>query len=404
MIARVLSFAAALALVAAPIAHAAPSPEPAGGVLSVGERDPLAFLFVAPTGKAGSTTSSEHIRVLSALVTEHTDLALAPLDSALVADCRGRLACFARKVSAERTADVAPRLLLVVSSLPAGPGADRLSLVLVDLERAEAVDRDATRTEDGWEDELEARTAEAAILARPRTVTVEGEDAARRALEASFTTELREALERVGRWAPYGVIELVTERAGLAIELDGATIGITRAGSTRITGVRPGRRALRLTGPRLAPWTSQVDVERGRDARVTPTLTLEGTTPIAARGLFWTGVGATLAGAAITTVALAAHDGGVELLCVGTQAERCTTGRAFQTVGYAPGDAPAFTDANPPGLLVGPLGYSLAAAGVTWALSSLWFHDPERFPWLELVVGAALGAAVYGTSAALGSP
>lgn len=376
---------------------------PLGGVISVVERDPLAFLLVAPTGRVGSTTSSELIRVLSALVEAHTDLRLAPLDSALVADCRGRLACFARKVFGERTAGDTPRLLAVLSSLSEGRAADRLSLILVDLERAEAVARERSKSEEGWEDELEAETAEAAILARPRAASVEGEDAARRYLEGLFEAELRTAFERAGRWAPYGAIELDTERAGLAIELDGATIGITRAGATRITGVRPGRRVLGLVGPDVEPWSTELSIERGALTRVEPSLARV-TAPVLTRGLFWTGVVAATAGIAVTTVALAAHDGSVELLCVGARAEGCETGRAFQTVGHSPSDAPTFGDVNPPGVLVGPLGYSLATAGVTWAVSSLLFHDPERLPWLELVVGAALGAAAYGASAALGAP
>jgi hypothetical protein len=50
------------------------------------------------------------------------------------------------------------------------------------------------------------------------------------------------------------------------------------------------------------------------------------------------------------------------------------------------------------GALLGlPLGYSLAGAGVAWALGA-WLGD-EEIPWLEALIGLGIGVVAYGTSA-----
>src|SRR5262245_30997960 len=160
-------------------------------VLSI--RKPISFLLITPTGNIGSTSSSEIIRIVSELMTHHTDLEVAQLDPALVGDCKGRLACFVRKLGAERRSESAPSMMLVLSILTQEGATDRLSVALVDVLRAQELEIEANKTEDDWETELEARIFESAVLARPKLATLANEEETRSFLRSLFEADLQRA-------------------------------------------------------------------------------------------------------------------------------------------------------------------------------------------------------------------
>jgi PEGA domain-containing protein len=372
-------------------------------VLSEG-RKPLAFILSTPSGAAGTTSSSDIIRIVTDLLAKHTSLKMNEIDAAQVADCKGRIGCFVTKIGASSGRKDAPELLLVISKLTQAGAPDRISATLVDATRALEVVQEVSRRDEDWETELEARIFESAVLVRPRFATLKDRAETEKYLEDLFTRELRGPFESRSAWEPYGSIQIDGVEPGIAIALDGTTVGETRPGSTHIVSVLGGPRKIELTSPKFQPFATEVVVERGRTAEVKAHL--ETTSASSYSGLrtalFWTGTGVAIAGAAITAVAIARQNGDVSTFCVSRSDSSCKESKAFATVGYNPSAAPSFENkVNPPGILLAPLGYSLLGAGATWALTTLLLDRPDEPPWLELGIGFAVGAAAYGMSAIL---
>jgi hypothetical protein len=81
---------------------------------------------------------------------------------------------------------------------------------------------------------------------------------------------------------------------------------------------------------------------------------------------------------------------------------------ANRVIGACPGGCPGgFVsfgegDGTSSGVLIAPLGYSIALSGGFWALSSYFVPHTRATPWLELGLGLLLGAGAYALSAAAG--
>lgn len=387
------ALAAVLSLLLAQAGPAAGST--ANEAIVLGEKKPIGFLLITPTGNVASTSSSELIRIVSAQLTEHTDLRAAIIEPAAVAECRGRVACFASKSGSEA------RLLLVLSNLT-GSGADRLTVLLIDTDAARRIADETPRDTEDFDLELEARINDGAVLARPKWVALANEGETRNYLRRLFESELKAGFERTGNWEPYGSIELIVEHEAMGIELDGAAIGTTRPGRTTILHVTPGKRSLRLTHPSFEPYSGEANVERGSTVQLTPELVAEaGLAPALRTGMFWTGLGLAATGTALTAIAVARQSSSVKSYCIEGVDPGCSAGRSFQRADYDPDRAPTFEDdVNPGGLLLAPAGYSLIAAGGSWALLSALFEGDTRAPWIELAAGLAIGGLSYGLSAA----
>src|SRR5262245_27772195 len=152
----------------------------------LGEKKTINFLLITPTGNVASTSSSELIRLVSALLTEHTDLAPAIIDPAQVAECKGRIACIVPKTRGEA------RLLLVLSNLTGSGVADRLSVLLVDIEAAQRIVDETPRDVEDFEIELEARINDRAVLARPKWAALANGEETRGFLDRLFAGSLRD--------------------------------------------------------------------------------------------------------------------------------------------------------------------------------------------------------------------
>jgi hypothetical protein len=113
--------------------------------------------------------------------------------------------------------------------------------------------------------------------------------------------------------------------------------------------------------------------------------------------VFWSGVGAAVAGASIVAIAIAKHNGDVETTCFAVPGNGCKSGSQFETVHYDPSS----TDVNPSGILLAPLGYSIFGAGATWSLGTLLLGEGDDVPWIPLAAGIAVGVVAYGLSAIL---
>jgi hypothetical protein len=392
--------------------------------LNLSERKPLAFLLITPSGQVGSTASTEIIRTLSELVVKHTNLLLREVDSQSVADCKGLLGCFVGKVRPDydrqsmmlgsggfapysehlerlkREKKEYPQLLLVLSNLTIPGQADRLTVIMVDTDRALELSQEVSHDAEGWERDLEARINQNAVLAKPKWEPLKSEEETRRYLDRVFADDLRRAFQRTENWEPYGGVEIDLASADVSIEIDGTTLGTTNSGITKINGVTPGRRTVKLSNALYKPYATELVIERGQTARLSPTLELapQQTASTLRTVLFWSGVGVAGVGAGISAVAIARHNGNVRTYCL----TPCNAGQMFETVGYDPGNAPTFevNTVNPHGLLLLPFGYSVFAAGAVWALSTLLFDRESEIPWIELTAGIVVGAAAYGISAA----
>jgi hypothetical protein len=404
-------------------------PGPAGEQdIALLKRAPLAFLLFTPTGEGGVTGSSALIRAVNQLVEANTDLFVTQLDPSEAAECAGRLACMARKARpdydrlqyelgngqlapySEHQAYVAkkkityPQYLLVVSNITGGER-DRLGVTLLDTDAALAAAHVLDPARPGAAQELEVRLRQEAVLGEPQWGEVSGPEEAERFLASVFVNHLRRRLDDAGHWKPYGTVELITAQPGLTVTWDGEAVAVTQGAPVRLLGVRAGDHTLTLTHPELRVYETPVAVTRDGVTQLRPVLTpaVDPTAQALRRGLLYGGLGLVAAGGAVTAVALARQDASVVTYCPAFEgaAPPCSGG-GFTSSGYDPARAPGFgAEVNPSGVLMAPLGYSLAATGAVWSLGTLLFGDDDHIPWLQAVAGVAAGGISYGLSHAL---
>lgn len=418
---RVGSLVVAAAIMASPIAEAQAPTE-----LTVGTRRPFAFLLGTPTGEGGRTSSSEIIRTVSDILRADTNLELELLDSSLMRACRGRLVCLTLKarqdydreallradgeplpfrahVRAMRERGTAyPKYLFVLSNVTIAGQADRMSAVLVNTDLALAYYHEAERDAPDWEDAVEAKINVAAVVSPPARAEVAGPAEAQAFLRELFEQKLVQAFEATGNWRPYGEVELRGAPADAIVYLDGAPLGATGPERTRLRQVDPGRRALRLEHPGHLPFSSEVVVRRGEVADLSVTMVAREveTSALPRQVTLWTGAAMVVAGVGLSIYGATKPQSDLRTVCI--EPTECTDGRRFITFGYDPEqDDPRAI--NPSGVMIVPLGYSLAGAGATFSLGAL-LTDEGDLPWISWVAGAAVGALAYGVSAAVAGP
>lgn len=399
------------------------------GEIALQNRRPLGFMIFTPGGDAGTTRSSEIIRWVGALFDEHTDFRLERRDAEEAVECAGRLGCLAELVRADYQREslrresgayapyaehlrvlkekkvVYAQYLLIVSKV-ADEDVDRVSLTLLDTDAALEVLHAADRRKDNWRQVAEAKIAQVAPVAKESSVEAKSEDEARRFIEERFRSDLRRRFEDDGHWEPYGTVELESPLAGVAIKLDGTTVGTTRAGQTRLRNVTQGAHQLGFEHPEFRPDERTIEVKRREVyAHKVDLIPLASTSGTVRSVTLWTGAGIAAAGLGVLAWALAVRDPDVVTYCpVVTGSTECG-GSRFITTGYSPDAAPTFDeDVNPPGLMIAPLGLGLVGMGATWALGTLLFGAEEDLPWPQIVAGVLVGGAVYGASALLNGP
>lgn len=396
-------------------------------VISVQQRSPMAFLLVTPSGASGRIRSSEFIDTLSQLVQRHTDFFLQSLDADAAAACEGRLACITRlaRPDYERlqyelgNGQMAPyeehlaylkkkkasyaKLLMVLSNITGGQE-DRMSLTVVDTDQVlralHTHDEDAPDAAN----QLAVHIRKSCLLAEPIWGAAQTIDEARAFLQDNFSNHLRRGLEASGHWEAQGSIELRTTEGGHAIRLDGTTVGTTVPGLTKIVGVSPGSHQIVLSRSDIAQWSGDVNVQRRVPSTLTPTLVSQdqGGAHTVRQVVMWTGVGLAVAGTTLGAVALARQDSTVATFCPTVDGNSACGGSAFISAGYDPSSAPTFgNELNPNGVLIGPLGYSLALTGAAWSLGTWLLGDGDDLPWWQVGAGLVLGATAYGISHAL---
>lgn len=398
------------------------------GTIVLQERVPLAFFLSTPTGDAAQTRTSDLIRLVDDLFQRETNFALVPFDASVVTECRGRLGCLTTKARrdyqrsdlVQANGAVVPyrehvrrlrrdrtpyaRYLLVLANVSVAGEADRLSAVLVDTDRALEVLHHAPQDRPDWQDEAEAQLNEVALAAPPARAQVRGPEETRAFLDVLLYERLKPTLEQNGHWRPYGRIELSGTAPGVAVLVDGDTVGTTAPDRTSIDRVTPGTRVLELSHPDYAPFSADVGVVRGETSALEVQLTplSRDIAPAVRTATMWSGAALAVAGAALAGWALVRQDGEVGSVCFRDPGGLCRSGSSFQSFGYDPGAADPRA-IHPGGVLVAPLGLGLAGAGATLGVGALLTAEDE-IPWLPVLVGVGVGVLTYGLAAALDGP
>ena len=358
------------------------------------ERRPLAVHL------GGAALTEGHraalLAALGRMVEANTSLRVVLVD-ALPAAAEGSQRC-AKQSTFRCWADVlrgdlteAAPLLFLANGIALEGDRLRVAAFLMDLGAARALLEGRTGEE---AEELEAQLYDRAITSSVRAVRIGDSAALAKELEEMLTLDLAQRLEAAGCAYPNGRVIVEADSPGLQIELEGLPVGFSATEPTVIDGVREGQRALSVQDPKGGgpAWTQALAITRGGEVRVRPVLGLSEPSD-SRRVVFWSGIGVGTLGLGILAYSLLASPKATELdVCV--VCEGGATGRFARTSDF-------WSEAGAPsGPLVGPLGYSLAAAGGTTALTSL-LGAPEDFPWWSIVAGVAAFGLSYSVSEAL---
>ena len=385
-------------------------------------RQSLAFVLSTPTGRSARVRSSELIRRIDRRLRADTSFAMQTMPADIVRQCRGLLGCLALKVRTDydpstlRRSDGAllpyrehvrrlrrrgldyTRYLLVVSNVTLPERPDRVSAVLVDTDIALQLYHDARRDRANWQDTFEARVDSAAVVGGNAKSEVNTPEDVDRFFRTYLEKKVGPKLAQTGHWRPYGSIQIAHSVAHAAVIWDGRTVGSTAEGPTYLTQALAGQHTLILRHPRYEDAQETVVVEAGKTTQVQFDLRLKPASASLGRQIvLWSGAGLVAAGGALSIYAITQDDSSATSACIG---DGCTSSTSFQTFGYTP-DAGTTEAINPSGVLVAPLGYSLAATGAAWSLGSLLMSEEDEFPWWPFVIGLAAGGLSYGLSAAL---
>jgi hypothetical protein len=376
-----------------------------------GATDRLAFLFITPSGELGVVRSAEVVSFVDRTIETRTDLELDRLDPASIRDCRGRVSCFVqtarpdydRRVYFLPSGGIAPfsehtayvehrglsvaRYLLVASGVGTASG-DILSFTLIDLDVGLAFRHPRERLDRADERAL----LESATIGGPLRVDVTRPEQLAGVLERLQAEVLKPALSP-DHWDPFGSIIVQANVAGAGIYVGDRLAATTRLEPTLVERVAPGRRRIRVEHPEFVPVERHVDVARGGRATVEVALAPRPSDAgrVVRAGALWGGVGLVAAGVALTVAGAVDAANAPTVACVD-----CAGG--FRRISTPDVDDPT----RPPegsGPLTVPLGYSLALTGATWTTGAL-LTEPDRAPWLAIVLGLVAGGAAYGISEA----
>lgn len=363
---------------------------------SVGERAPLVVVVLAPPQGPAQLAVSTILEATDRVVRPWTGLAVrspeqAGAEPSALARCptERRLTCW---LTVAEALDPPPPFLLAVSVLARAGEPDRVSAVLLDVARGREVLRGVEGLDDR-EDLLQIHAVQSTLGASPLADV--------RALEAWLGTLLTERwrgpLEARGQWMPLGRVRLELDRAA-HVELDGRPLGTLGPGEVLLDELRVGQRTLRLiAADGAAAQTLVLELEPGVEARPA-VIWPSAVAPILRTTTAWAGVGVAAVGLGLATWAAVASPGVQGLTpCVGPACEAALPER-WDDACTLTRDDPAGCGAGR-GVRIAPLGLGLLAGGATWALGAA-LGEPEEWPWLVWLLGAAVGAASYGVMVA----
>lgn len=399
---------------------------------SMQERVPIALVVVTPTGKIGDSSSSAILASVDPVLAANTNLKLVNLQEKSGADvsaCKGRLVCYVETLRTDyqpdkaefrredrpdqlkpwsevrRMLESAPqkpeRFLVVLSSVRTSDGSDRLTAVLIDTDAAldfvHRANERRERLDPKKQEELEDRIAQYAVRSSPAPEKVSNTVELDRALAKIFGEDFKSVFDEAGHWLPYGILEIACPQDGMEIYIDGEREGLTRAGVTRIGGLMPGDRTIRLVRPEFLPSEAHALVEKNQTVRVEMQAVREPKDGVrlSRNIVFWSGVGAFVLGGALTAVSIAqAGDAQSYVACLNTPNVGACDFKEWWKLGSETDPVPTTESITKNGSIpLAPVGYSLMGAGVVWSLGTLLLNDEDTAPWIEILAGVAVFAA-----------
>lgn len=290
------------------------------------------------------------------------------------------------------------RFLLLLNNVTLEGQPDRISALLLDTDVALRLLHESKR-EGAWKERVETAVTERAVVASPPRAEISSREDARAYLDTLVREHLQPVLEERGHWEPWGTVLLRTKtEEPLEILLDGKSVGATTPDETELVQISAGSHVVELSHPDFAPARATMEVRRADRVEVEIPLIRTADDPFVLRPILtWSGLLLAAAGGAIAIIAVVRADDEVKTACF--DGSSCAHD-GFLTFGYTT-NASDPASVNPSGVLMAPLGYSLAATGATWSLGTLLFGDDHDIPWIQLVAGLAVGGGAYALSAAL---
>ncbi len=381
--------------------------EPSPRIIDVDERAPLLMMEMTPKGVRVPIATTRLYRVAAEALQHRSRLELRSpeqlgIDTSRLLECEldRRLTCWVEEARRTRPAE-APMFLLVMSLVESKEGTVEVAGVLVDLERAGKIIDRALDEPAGSVASVENRIFESVITARGTTSRLDDDAELLQLLDRFLAGDFAGAFAEHGVAEPAGAITIAGGRAGLEIAIDDALVGITGPGTTRLEALAPGARRVSIRDPErheeLLTEAVMVRPQTPVEVRIPPPAVAPDRTRMKV-GLFG-GVAIAAVGIAISAVGIGlAPDRDVVTPCVGAD---CTEQRTSRLAGTCDLAHERSSECANGGLLLLPLGYSVALSGALWSIGSVLFPDSELAFWLSLVAGVGLGAATYGISSAL---
>ena len=342
------------------------SEPPEAPEIEIRQAQPLPIVVHTPSQETGPISTSQILATLSEEITTASILVPRELSGDIVKDCRAAFACVFRHpavLELEASSSIAPAHLIWVSNLTTRSDS-QLRFQLVDMHAAVVAARTTTVAD------LELHVLERAVVASTERTTVGSMEDLRR-LVGSFVREaLAPRAAAAGQWGRSGVVRLSSNVAPLTLELDGLFKKEVPSLSARLTAVPAGTRTFSLHAAEYEKLEVQLRVNAGEEADLRVHLLHTPTVGMRVRsGLYWGGVGATVAGIAAVSTGLILSE--PKSVCLVSHIGLCSPlgpGKPFVSAGA--------------GLFVGGLSAWLGAA---------FFGEEYEWPWIGIASGVVLG-------------
>lgn len=357
------------ALLDVPLALGAAAP--AVPVVDVQGPAPVFATLVLPSGVLKRLSSTFLITAVTAALAP--DVEVVPLEGAAYDACAEaaspRILCIVRAALPEQERGRGGRFLAIVSvrlTEIAGREEEVAALLVLDLDRARTIlERSADADPSLVDREIRK---EAVVVRAPATLLGTAAEG-----KAFIATQLEPLAERIRAEDPLGgaaQLHVTTTTSGVDLFVDDrrvTTIGEARA--VELRRVPAGTHRIAARGPHIEPYVTEIALADGRRRELA--LELELTNP-------------PIYGPMYSTMKW----GGIALAAAGVGVMVYGSVRATHTI------VGCIDDTNRLSL---PVGLGLLGSGISWSLGAFLFEDVRRLPWIELLVGAAVG----GVAAAL---